>query len=235
MPLESGKSKKAFSHNVRVEMHAGKPQKQALAIAYKEAGEKPMKHNYKGMPCMACGGVVCNLNYGHLRDQVEKERKGGDGIGKGMEGHGLGRMAKGGVVEQDDAGMAYGPDNDSAIVRGAMKPLGRYAEGGSVPAEPSSAASPSPISKDKWKMFQSGFKKALGEPEEAQAAEPKKEAMGGMYVEGGDVEKEMGDDDMLMEQCAHECMEAMKKGDKMAFKDAMMAMVHEIMEKMGKE
>jgi hypothetical protein len=30
------KSKEAFKHNVRAEMHAGKPQKQALAIAYSE-------------------------------------------------------------------------------------------------------------------------------------------------------------------------------------------------------
>ncbi len=34
MPLNKGKSKKAFSQNVRTEMAAGKPQKQAVAIAY---------------------------------------------------------------------------------------------------------------------------------------------------------------------------------------------------------
>lgn len=39
MPLESGKSRAAFSHNVKTEMNAGKPQKQAVAIAYHEAGE----------------------------------------------------------------------------------------------------------------------------------------------------------------------------------------------------
>lgn len=39
MPLRSGKSKKAFSHNVEVEIEAGKPKKQAVAIAYREAGE----------------------------------------------------------------------------------------------------------------------------------------------------------------------------------------------------
>jgi hypothetical protein len=33
MPLEKGKSKKAFSKNVATEMKAGKPQKQAVAIA----------------------------------------------------------------------------------------------------------------------------------------------------------------------------------------------------------
>jgi len=34
MPLVKSGSKKAFSKNVSKEMHAGKPQKQALAIAY---------------------------------------------------------------------------------------------------------------------------------------------------------------------------------------------------------
>lgn len=34
MPLKKSSSKKAFSQNVKAEMHAGKPQKQAVAIAY---------------------------------------------------------------------------------------------------------------------------------------------------------------------------------------------------------
>ena len=34
MPLKEGKSQKSFEHNIKTEMHAGKPQKQALAIAY---------------------------------------------------------------------------------------------------------------------------------------------------------------------------------------------------------
>lgn len=34
MPLESGKSKEAFEHNIKTEIKAGKPQKQAVAIAY---------------------------------------------------------------------------------------------------------------------------------------------------------------------------------------------------------
>lgn len=34
MPLVKSKSKKAFKENVRREMKAGKPKKQALAIAY---------------------------------------------------------------------------------------------------------------------------------------------------------------------------------------------------------
>lgn len=34
MPLKKGTSKKAFEHNVRAEVRAGKSPKQALAIAY---------------------------------------------------------------------------------------------------------------------------------------------------------------------------------------------------------
>ncbi len=34
MPLEKGKSQAAFSHNVAAEVNAGKPQNQAVAIAY---------------------------------------------------------------------------------------------------------------------------------------------------------------------------------------------------------
>jgi hypothetical protein len=36
MPLKKSTSKKAFSENIKAEMHAGKPQKQAVAIAYSE-------------------------------------------------------------------------------------------------------------------------------------------------------------------------------------------------------
>jgi hypothetical protein len=39
MPLIKSNSPKAFSKNVKTEMAAGKPQRQAVAIAYSEAGE----------------------------------------------------------------------------------------------------------------------------------------------------------------------------------------------------
>lgn len=37
MPLKGGSSRAAFSQNVKTEMAAGKPQRQAVAIAYSEA------------------------------------------------------------------------------------------------------------------------------------------------------------------------------------------------------
>lgn len=43
MPLKYGKSKKTIGQNIATEMRAGRPQKQAIAIAYSKAGMSKAK------------------------------------------------------------------------------------------------------------------------------------------------------------------------------------------------
>ena len=43
MPLKKGRSRKVIASNIKTEMAAGKPQKQAIAIAMRKAGKAKPK------------------------------------------------------------------------------------------------------------------------------------------------------------------------------------------------
>lgn len=47
MPLESGRSNAAVSHNIKTEVEAGRPQKQAIAIAMRKAGRMTKRKKAK--------------------------------------------------------------------------------------------------------------------------------------------------------------------------------------------
>ena len=48
MPLKKGKSEKSFKSNIKTEMEAGKPMKQAVAIAYSMKRDSDDKRKPKG-------------------------------------------------------------------------------------------------------------------------------------------------------------------------------------------
>ncbi|OYV52002.1 MAG: hypothetical protein B7X10_00340 [Burkholderiales bacterium 21-58-4] len=59
MPLEAGKSHETIAKNITTEIKAGKPQKQAVAIAYNKAGlsrDDAACHAY--LDCAARGDAV---------------------------------------------------------------------------------------------------------------------------------------------------------------------------------
>jgi len=123
MPLFKGKSKAKFSHNVKEEMDAGKPQKQALAIAYK-------------MKRKAHGGMV---------NPYSKEERHGNEISGPAQGpygqedceHGgptmcaMGCYADGGDISKGFNGALGMPGIQSSIKNLTGKPK-MYAKGGSV-------------------------------------------------------------------------------------------------------
>lgn len=105
MPLIKGKSKNAFEHNLKAEMHAGKPQNQALTIAYsmkrkakKMAAGGEMESGYLSMP---------KEHEIHNESAINEDDKslnqymshGGDIVQHIMEKR---KMAQGGMIEHED-------------------------------------------------------------------------------------------------------------------------------------
>ena len=128
----------------------------------------------------------------------------------------------------------------------------RYAKGGRVPEVSFCASGGDPMHKKDCPYYCEGgasYAKG-GEVEKKKSsswsqASPAKKALGVLgashvitraigFAEGGEVDgKESSDNDMIMDQCAMECMHAIETKDKAAFLDAFHVLVADIMQKIS--
>jgi len=75
MPLKKGSSKKVISENIRMEMHKGHPQKQAIAMALASAGKSKGK-NVKSKGKVVVKGGVAKDQRGMSKAAQKKHEKG---------------------------------------------------------------------------------------------------------------------------------------------------------------
>jgi hypothetical protein len=126
MPLIKGKSKAAISENIRTEMHAGKPQKQAIAIAMstarksgkkkmanyaKTAGHNPPKPHHATSP-LRSGVTLPAAKAAHTSELVHDPNH-SKHKGKKMPGHVRGR----GLISDNAMAVIFG-----VHLPGAAKP-----------------------------------------------------------------------------------------------------------------
>lgn len=204
MPLIHGKSKKAFSENVSTEMHAGKPQKQALAIAYsvmRRAGHKMSE----GGECAACGGCPCKYGKGGEVKGVHKPAFEEDFLGESEAGQHTRNMD----LRSSEKEKAK---NKHHQVLGEMKAMPNpklkgLSRGGQV------------YSVGPMKDTRQPSKAALTEYAKGGDVKPDMKEMENMEDKDQDIDTELSD--MACEELFH----ALKSGDKESFKESLKALI----------
>lgn len=143
MPLKEGKSQKAFEKNIKTEIEAGKPPKQAVAIAYavkrrNQAKGGEVKHvEQQDTHCEHCGQKMA---YGGMAEggEVHETEKKAQMIGHPHSE--VAKLAEGGTVQNQKLHPSHQAPKDPRLVKqtNAMRmghsqsDLAKLAHGGSV-------------------------------------------------------------------------------------------------------
>lgn len=247
MPLNKSGSKKAFSENVRTEMHHGKPQKQALAIAYstmRRAGHKMAK----GGECMACGGPCQYAEGGQIGQNMEKVAsnpapRAGDQPdaakkfssafhAKGGEVKGVHKSAFNYPIDKADEGMSEAGHQarrmEDAQYQDEEKSSGEYHKQQALSKHREVIGELKSMPKPKLKGLAHGGPVNLHDQEAKHFMDKGEQDVGSSeyalphgLAEGGEV----GEDHELMEHCASELMNAIEAKDKQGILDSIKAIV----------
>lgn len=233
MPLIHGKSKKSFSENVATEMEHGKPQNQALAIAYSTMRKAGHKMSDGGM-CEKCGGGSCKYSSGgevtlgekgikSFMEKGEFDVGSSDKIPSKLRGIDEDEMySRGGMVKKD---------TDQS--KGVHKPMNtmhpEMSKAGYLAREHSDVMSP--VGPNARETFLRGAKEEHKEKlnELKSMPKPKLEGLsdGGEVDADGDYDGDQ-DSDMdtgLMDQCCEELLQAIESKNKKEILESLKAII----------
>lgn len=203
MPLIHSKKPKAFSENIRTEMHAGKPQKQAVAIAYsvKRKAEHKADGGCIGAECKGCPSANCMAEGGSVDSWTKREdNEKGVNMPRGASGN-------------------QGISNAGRSVRSANQSTA-FSNSGRA-SDPEADQDLASLSIDAAKR---AHKKTLGEMHSM----PKPKLM----AEGGEAQEEHEHvDDELHDMMGEELMSAIESKDKKRIMESLEAIVLQCMNK----
>jgi hypothetical protein len=213
VPLIHSKRPKAFSQNVKTEMERGKGQKQAVAIAYRMAGE----HKAKGGEMCAHGGPMhcdmgCYANGGGVKGVHHASSASLTG-GESEAGLGTRSMKTAAFKEGREHSKKYAKGEHERVLselRSMKGPHGNYAHGGWVGDEMLMGRKPSEY-EERPQSIDPGFSE---DPE--------------LLAEGGEVDE---GEEKLEHVLAEELLTAMEHKDKKGVAEAIEALVLQCMNK----
>lgn len=246
MPLNKSGSKKAFSENVSTEMHHGKPQKQALAIAYSVMRKSGHKMAAGGM-CDKCNGP-CNYDEGGKvakpittptppppvnavdADKAANFRKSfSSAFSEGGEVKGVHKES----VASQDEGLSRAGLMARAMRRTGDPKLKEYDKEQSIEAHEKVLGEMKRMPNPKLKgLSRGGEVYSIGPMKDTR--QPSKEALeaydkGGPVENESDMDKDMSDDESmdneLHEGVAKEMMGHMKSGDHKGMLESLKALI----------